>query len=95
MAPMTREQLVRAAAARESAARRLAGGLPPARKMPLWVRALRWLRTQDDRGVGDTAQRIAAKFGGERFKRFSKKVGLPCACAKRQDAWNARWPYQD
>jgi len=65
------------------------------RKIPLWVRALRWLRTQDDRGAGDTAQRIAAKFGGERFKRFSKKVGLPCACANRQDKWNARWPYQD
>lgn len=57
-----------------------------------WVRILTRLQTPEDRGIGDTVQRIAAKFGGERFKRFAKRIGLPCGCTGRQARWNADYP---
>jgi hypothetical protein len=58
-----------------------------------WVRWVKLLRKPEDRGVGDTVARIAAKFGGERFKAFSKRIGIPCGCTERQAAWNEQWPY--
>ena len=60
---------------------------------PRWVKLLERMRGPTDRGVGDTAQRIAARFGGERVKAFATRIGIPCGCADRQDAWNALWPY--
>lgn len=58
-----------------------------------WVRLVKMLRKPEDKGVGDTVQRIAAKFGGERFKAWSKKLGMPCGCTERQEEWNRIWPY--
>lgn len=58
-----------------------------------WVRWVQMLRTPDDTGVGDTVQRIAAKFGGERFKSWAKRIGLPCGCTERQAEWNRMFPY--
>lgn len=58
-----------------------------------WVRWVKLLRKPQDNGVGDTVARIAAKFGGERFKEFSKRIGIPCGCTERQAAWNEQWPY--
>lgn len=58
-----------------------------------WLRFIKLLRKPEDKGVGDTIQRIAAKFGGERFKAFSAKIGIPCGCSQRQDEWNRLWPY--
>lgn len=58
-----------------------------------WVRWVKLLRKPEDAGVGDTVARIAAKFGGERFKTFSKRIGIPCGCTERQAAWNEQWPY--
>ena len=60
---------------------------------PMWVELVRLLRHPQDKGVGDTVARIAARFGGERFKAWSKKIGIPCGCTERQEAWNERWPY--
>ncbi len=65
-------------------------GNPPSNA---WVRLVKLLRNSSDAGVGDTVARIAAKFGGERFKAFSKRIGMPCGCVERQVAWNERWPY--
>lgn len=62
-------------------------------KSSTWVRLVKLLRKPEDQGVGDTVQRIAAKFGGERFKAFSKRIGIPCGCTDRQAAWNQQWPY--
>lgn len=59
-----------------------------------WVAALSRLRKPEDEGVGDTAQRLAAKFGGERYKRFMKRIGAPCACEKRQAEWNQLYRYE-
>lgn len=58
-----------------------------------WVRWVRLLRSRDDKGVGDTVKRILATFGGERFKAFATRVGIPCKCAERQAEWNKLWPY--
>ena len=63
-------------------------------KWPTWAKTLRRLRKAEDKGVGDTVQRIAAWFGGERFKTFSSKIGMPCGCSERQDNWNTQYPYE-
>lgn len=67
--------------------------LPANSKPGAWVRLVRFLRSPSDTGVGDTVQRIAAKFGGERFKKWAKKIGIPCGCDKRQAEWNRLYPY--
>lgn len=58
-----------------------------------WTKLIKWLRKPEDKGIGDTAKRIAAKFGGERFKAFAKRIGMPCGCTERQEEWNRIWPY--
>lgn len=62
-------------------------------KTEAWVRLVRLLRKPQDKGIGDTVARIAARVGGERFKAWSKRIGMPCGCTERQKAWNERWPY--
>lgn len=62
-------------------------------RIPRWVRLIRMLRQPADIGIGDTVQRIAAKFGGERFKAWAERVGIPCGCAQRQSEWNRIYPY--
>jgi hypothetical protein len=62
-------------------------------KPPAWVRWVALLRRPEDTGLGDTVQRIAARFGGERFKAFAARIGIPCGCTERQDDWNRQWPY--
>jgi hypothetical protein len=58
-----------------------------------WVRWIKLLRKPQDRGVGDTVARLIASVGLDRWKAFSKKLGIPCGCTDRQDAWNKQWPY--
>ena len=60
---------------------------------PRWVKLLERIRGPADKGVGDTAQRLVARFGGERVKAFADRIGIPCGCADRQEQWNALWPY--
>lgn len=60
---------------------------------PYWVRFVKRLRKPEDRGIGDTVQRMAAWLGGERFKLVAAKLGIPCGCTQRQSEWNERWPY--
>ncbi len=63
------------------------------RHKPEWVKWVEKRRNETDRGVGDTAQRIFAKLGGELFKKLAAFLGMPCGCNDRQDEWNALWPY--
>lgn len=60
---------------------------------PLWARTLRRRRRPDEIGVGDTAKRMFAKLGGERFKIWAERLGIPCGCIERQEEWNRRYPY--
>lgn len=71
-------------------------GIPPKRRdpvLPNWVRLIRIIRIPSDIGIGDTLQRQFAKFGGERFKRWAAKLGIPCGCAERQNHYNKKYPY--
>lgn len=61
-------------------------------KRSSWVKLLQRLSHPQDIGLGATAKRIAAKFGGERFKRWATKVGLPCGCTDREIEWNSLYP---
>lgn len=63
-------------------------------KPPRWTRLVAILRQPQDAGVGDTVQRIAEHFGGERFKRFAERLGIPCGCTNRQEKWNEDFPYE-
>lgn len=60
---------------------------------PAWAKWVARFRKPGEVGVGDTVQRIAARFGGEKFKRLSKRIGLPCGCTERQADWNRLYPY--
>ena len=62
---------------------------------PRWVRLLQRLSTPDDIGLGATAKRLSGKFGGERFKKLTKKLGMPCKCGDREAEWNRIYPNPD
>jgi hypothetical protein len=51
------------------------------------------LRTPEDRGVGDTLERLLAKAGGRKFKHLMLLMRLPCGCDDRQAWLNERFPY--
>lgn len=66
---------------------------PKKPKSEVWVRLVRMIRIPSDIGIGDTLQRQFAKFGGERFKRWAAKLGIPCGCTERQNHYNKKYPY--
>lgn len=61
-------------------------------KPPLWIRLLQRLSKPQDIGLGATVKRIASAVGGERFKAWSKRIGLPCGCTDRELEWNRLYP---
>lgn len=61
-------------------------------EQPRWVRAFQFFSKPEDIGLGATIKRIAAKFGGERFKKLADKIGLPCGCADREIILNRQYP---
>jgi hypothetical protein len=63
------------------------------KRWPRWAKALRYFSNDTDKGVGDTVERIARKVGGEEFKRWTKRLGIPCDCCGRQARWNQSYPY--
>lgn len=60
---------------------------------PLWAQWFHAHRQKGDVGVGDTAKRVFAVVGGERFRLLRQNMKLPCKCALRQTEWNFRYPY--
>lgn len=61
--------------------------------VPIWVNLIERFKSPEDTGIGDTVQRYAAMLGGEAFKAWSEKLGMPCGCTQRQAEWNAKYPY--
>jgi hypothetical protein len=51
------------------------------------------LAKPQDKGAGDTIARLIASVGLDRWKAFSKKLGMPCNCDARQADLNERYPY--
>lgn len=58
-----------------------------------WVRWVKLLRKPEDVGIGDTIERMIASVGLDRWKSFSKKLGMPCNCDRRRDWLNQNYPY--
>lgn len=65
----------------------------PKADWPMWAKSVALLKTQEDTGVGDTIERQLAKVGGEQFKAFAEKIGIPCGCSDRRDNFNLLYPY--
>lgn len=61
-------------------------------KPPRWVKVLSYLSKPEDVGLGATVKRIADKVGGERFKAWATKLGIPCGCTEREAHWNKLYP---
>jgi hypothetical protein len=67
----------------------------PRNEWPRCVKAVATLARPQDKGIGDTVQRITAKFGGEAFKRAYRRImAEDCGCTTRQTRMNNRYPYQ-
>jgi uncharacterized Zn finger protein (UPF0148 family) len=57
------------------------------------IRLVESLKAPEDRGVGDTVERLLAKAGGRKFKHLMHLLKLPCGCQNRQKWLNDRFPY--
>ena len=64
-----------------------------AQKVPRLVKWLSRFRKPNDRGMGDTLERLLAAAGGRRFKHMMHLLHLPCGCENRQAWLNERYPY--
>jgi hypothetical protein len=60
---------------------------------PFPARVIRRLRTDADKGVGDTLTRLIAGVGGEAYKALMASLGRPCGCKQRQAYLNGKYPY--
>lgn len=61
---------------------------------PLWARTMSSLRTPEDKGVGDTVERIIGKDNAEGFKAFYQRTfQRQCGCDGRKQEWNQLYPY--
>lgn len=56
------------------------------------IACLRWLSRPEDRGLGDTVERILAMAGGRKIKQAMASLSLPCKCNDRQSWLNERYP---
>lgn len=59
---------------------------------PAYITWLTRFRKPQDRGPGDTLERLLG-VGGWAFKKAWALVGKDCGCASRRDEWNERWGY--
>jgi len=78
--------------------------IPPKAKpaTPLWAmtafgmvaRGLIIVRSEQDKGVGDTLARLVGPIGGEAYKAWFKKTfGKSCGCSEDQAYLNEKFPY--
>lgn len=59
-----------------------------------WINWVKWFKKPEDRGVGDTVERLLAKIGGRSIKKILMHLGQDCGCTNRQKWLNARYPYE-
>lgn len=66
---------------------------------PLWARTMHGLRTPEDKGVGDTVERIIGVSGPNapaKLREFyQKSFGRICGCDGTKTQWNAQFPYSN
>lgn len=55
---------------------------------------LKPIALQQDKGVGDTLERVIKKTGlASLAKGYEKITGKPCGCLARRDRLNSEYPY--
>lgn len=64
----------------------------PRDRWPAWAKAVALLSDDTDIGIGDTIHRQLGKLG-EAYKTTLEILGVPCACDKRREEFNAVFPY--
>lgn len=63
------------------------------KEWPLILQPLKAFAKETDRGLGDIAERVIGKIGGDQFKKWHYKIfGRPCSCGERQDLLNEEFP---
>jgi hypothetical protein len=62
---------------------------------PLFITGISWLRTKEDKGIGDTVKHALSYMGGTQFEWVMKRLGVDCGCGGRQEWLNAVYPYKD
>lgn len=66
----------------------------PFEQWPAWAKGIALLKTDADKGVGDTVYRTIGPDTSAAFKTwFILLFGRSCGCAKRHVKWNAEFPY--
>jgi hypothetical protein len=61
---------------------------------PIWAAALSFFKSEKDRGVGDTVERIIGKNCSKAYKTwYQSTFGKPCGCTDRKAKFNSRFPY--
>ena len=65
----------------------------PRAEWPMWAKGLAVLAKPEDKGIGDTVERLAKVAGAKSLVEFAKDKGLPdCGCADRKARWNQQYP---
>lgn len=73
----------------------LASKRPAERSWPLWAMIVAKLKSDADKGIGDTIERIIGKDNSETFKSWYKSTfGKSCGCSGRKAQWNFAYPYK-
>jgi hypothetical protein len=65
-------------------------------RQPEWpslVQKIAKRKNPNDRGVGDTLERLFAQVGGRVFKRVMERLGVDCGCGDRQTWLNENYAY--
>lgn len=65
----------------------------PREQWPLWAKAMALVASPEDKGLGDTVERIIGPVASNAFKAWHKATfGKPCSCSERKDRWNSQYP---
>jgi hypothetical protein len=64
-----------------------------AQKIPRLVKWVERFRLPEDRGRGDTLERLLARAGGRTVKHLLQLANLPCGCDDRQKWLNKKYPF--
>lgn len=60
---------------------------------PLFLRPVKLLARDGDKGLGDIIARTIGPIGGDKYKAwYLRTFGRPCGCEIRQEDLNARYP---
>ncbi len=63
-------------------------------EMNWFIRKLAEHRAMDDRGAGDTAERLLSSAGADWIKSGLLMIHVDCGCESRRDWMNERWSYR-